>query len=261
MAGKANFNRHDKSGSIERLSSESESWRLSVPPGPANQYRWAQLDDYSSLPRSRFLWRPPVTLALDARVSSLNLPGTWGFGFWNDPFNISLGLGGSVRRLPALPNSAWFFHASPPNYLSLRDDLPAQGFLAATFRSPHIPVPLMALGVPFLPLLKWSWMARLLRRPGSRMVHQSAALLTIDSTQWHHYALTWMEQQVVCEIDGKKVMETSISPRGPLGLVLWIDNHYAAFTPQGKISLGTLPGDQTMQLELKNISLENHVDH
>jgi hypothetical protein len=54
--------------------------------------------------------------------------------------------GTEMLRLPALPNTAWFFFASPPNYLSLRDDLPAQGALAAVFRSPRLPASLLVLG-------------------------------------------------------------------------------------------------------------------
>ncbi|MDZ4158214.1 MAG: hypothetical protein U1B80_00340, partial [Anaerolineaceae bacterium] len=108
-------------------------WRLQTPEGTAQHYRWAQLDDYLNRSRAAFYWKPPFRLQLRARVSTLDLPGTWGFGFWNDPFNISLGLGGAARRLPALPNAAWFFHASPPNYLSLREDRPAQGLLGAAF--------------------------------------------------------------------------------------------------------------------------------
>lgn len=116
-----------------------ESWRLSLPEGKAGVYRWAQLDDYLHLDRSAFLWRSPVKLTVSARVLTAHVPGTWGFGFWNDPFSISAGIGGTCRRLPALPNCAWFFYASPDNYLALHDTHPAQGFLAATFSSPLIP--------------------------------------------------------------------------------------------------------------------------
>jgi len=58
---------------------------------------------------------PPCTFSLHARLSGTDLPGTWGFGLWNDPFGLSLGFGGQAARLPALPQAAWFMHASPPN--------------------------------------------------------------------------------------------------------------------------------------------------
>jgi hypothetical protein len=190
-------------------------------------------------------------------VSSAEIAGTWGFGFWNDPFNLSLGLGGSVRRFPALPNTAWFFYASPPNYLSLRDDQPAQGFLAATFRSPLLPAPLLALGAPFLPLLGWPWAARRLRPLGRRFVQQDAAQLSINPMDWHSYVLEWQKQRVLFQVDDQVIFETPVSPRGRLGLVLWIDNQYAAFNPQGGLRFGRLPTLEPAWLELDNL----RVDH
>ena len=125
------------------------AWRLEIPAGAAGRYRLAQVDDYHRLRRRDFPWRPPLRLSLRARASAPDLPGTWGFGLWNDPFSLSMGLGGAAQRFPALPNAAWFFFASPPNYLSFRDDLPAQGFLAATFQAPAIPAPLLGAGCPW----------------------------------------------------------------------------------------------------------------
>jgi hypothetical protein len=251
------FQQHTNYGSITQPGAESQLWRLNIQSGSKAKYRWAQLDDYSRLSRNKFLWTPPVTLKLEARVSASDLPGTWGFGFWNDPFNISLGLAGTARRLPALPNTAWFFYASPPNYLSLQDALPAQGMLAATFRSPSIPIPIMALALPLIPLLKWPWMSRKLRSLATHFIQQSAALLTIDCTQWHHYSLSWQSNQVMLSVDEEEFLDTPISPRGPLGLVLWIDNQYAAFTPQGKVDFGTLPNPDPAWLDLSNIIIEN----
>ncbi len=231
----------------------SDGWRFSIPSGPAGAYRWAQLDDYMARPRRAFLWRPPAGLELQARVSAPDLPGTWGFGFWNDPFNLSLGVGGTARRLPALPNTAWFFYASPQNYLSLRDDLPAQGLLATTFRSPKIPSGLLAPGLAALPLLAWPPGARWLRRLARRLIKQDAARLEIDPGEWHTYRLDWQSQRVVFSVDGKPAFSTSASPHGPLGLVLWIDNQYAAFTPQGRLAQGSLENPAAAWLEVRNL--------
>ena len=223
---------------------------------PDGEYRDAQIDDYLGRTRRRFLWAAPCRLRLEARVSSTNTPGTWGFGLWNDPFNFSLGLGGAARRLPSLPNAAWFFYASPPNYLSLRDDLPAQGFLAATFSSPLLPAALLAGAAPFLPLLGWPWAARRLRPVGRRLVKQDAVQLTIERTEWHHYELDWQPGTTTFKVDGQVVLTTQVSPRGQLGLVLWIDNQYAAFTPQGSLLFGRLPTPETAWVELKDIKVE-----
>ena len=230
-------------------------WRLSISPGPGSRYGVAQLDDYMSLTRSAFRWRPPLSLSLRARVSHHALPGTWGCGFWNDPFAMSLGLREVARRLMVPPNAAWFFHASAPNYLALRDDHPAQGLLAATFSSIKIPGLLTLLGAPLLPLLLWPRGARALRRMARRAVHEYAAQLETDPTEWHRYRLEWHSGSVRFFLDGQPCGETPVAPRGPLGLVLWIDNQYAAFPPTGALRFGTLPVSEPAWLEVAEIEL------
>lgn len=230
-------------------------WRLSIPSGPAGQYRLAQLDDYTRLPRAALRWRPPLCLSLRARTSGAGLPGTWGFGLWNDPFSARFGLGGTARRLPALPNAAWFFYASPPNFLALHDRHPAQGFLAATFAAPAMPALALALAAPALPLLAWPPTGRLLRRLAARYVGEDAALLKLDPAAWHSYAMKWRAEGVRFAVDGETVFETSTSPRGPLGLVLWIDNQYAAFPPDGRLRFGNLANREPAWLELAGVEV------
>src|SRR3989304_3638966 len=127
--------------SVEEISPGTE-YRLMIPAGRADKYRLAQLDDYTQTPRGRFPLRfPPSTslrtglnLSLSARASSDSIPGTWGFGLWNDPFGFSLGFGGNPFRLPALPNAVWFFGASKESYLSFRDaHASPTGFVAFLF--------------------------------------------------------------------------------------------------------------------------------
>ncbi len=233
--------------------SESGVFHLSIPAGPAGRYRWAQLDDYLHRPRRDFAWRPPLNLEVRARVSAPGLPGTWGFGFWNDPFNTSLGLGGTARRLPALPNAAWFFHASPPNYLALRDDHPAAGFLAGVFSSPRIPPVAFIPALLFLPLLAWRQTARLLRRAARRLVREDAVSLELDVTAWHAYRLELRTDRAAFYIDGALAFESPAAPRPPLGLVIWIDNQYAAFRPDGRLRFGTLAADSDAWLEVDNL--------
>ena len=231
-------------------------WRLSIPAGPARGYRLAQLDDYSHLHRTAFPWRPPLRLSLRARASAPDLPGTWGFGLWNDPFNARLGLGGTAHRAPALPNAAWFFWASPPNYLAVHDHHPTQGFLAATFCAPALPAPLLALAAPALPLLAWPLTARMLRHMARGFVHEDATLLTpeVDPTTWHAYELHWHPDAVHFAVDGRPVCETAVSPLGRLGLVVWIDNQYAAFPPHGRLRFGRLANPEPAWLEIADLS-------
>jgi hypothetical protein len=234
--------------SVTRL--DAHLWRLAISAGPAGRYRLAQLDDYAALPRRQLPWQPPFTLALRARASASSLPGTWGFGLWNDPFGFSLGFGGN-QRLPALPNTAWFFFASPENYLSLRDDLPSSGPLAASFRSPHWPAWRYVLAAPLLPLLALPFMARPLRRLGRRTIHQDATSLALDPADWHTCRLDWEIDQVNFSLDGLTVLQTPVSPLGPLGLVLWIDNQYAALPPNGRLAYSTLANPELAWVEIE----------
>ena len=221
------------------------AWRLEIPPGPAGRYRLAQLDDYAGRPRGKFPWQPPMRLEIRARASAVDLPGTWGFGLWNNPFGMG------VYSLPALPNTAWFFFASPPNYLSLRDDLPAVGGLAPPVIAPRWPAGLLALGIPALPLAAFPALVRLARRLGRRVVRQDSAALSHDPCDWHTYTLEWLDHQVVLLLDGQAVLQTPVVPRGPLGLVIWIDNQYAAAAPDGRLRAGTLANPEPAWIEVE----------
>jgi hypothetical protein len=242
---------HTNGASVEQVSTNAgrDGFRLSIPSGPANEYRLAQLDDYAKTPRKQFPLRYPVSLSLVVRASSVAIPGTWGFGFWNDPFGMSLGFGGTGWRLPTLPNAAWFFHASKENHLSFRDDKPAQGFLAQTFRSPAFHPLLIPAGLalPFSRKATRRWMGR--------VVGEDGAHLDVDVTQWHSYRLHWREDLVMFEVDHVQVFESAVGPKPPLGTVIWIDNQYAAFTPEGKIGFGVLEDSEPAWLEIKDIKI------
>jgi hypothetical protein len=234
---------------------DGATWRLEIPPGPAGRYRLAQLDDYRRLPRRAFRCHSGASLRLRARASQAVIPGTWGFGLWNDPFGMAILSGGDLLRLPALPNAAWFFFASPPSYLSLRDDLPAQGGLAATFRSASWPSLPLLLGVPFLPLLLLPPAARLFRYWARRIIQQEAVALDFDPTDWHEYCLEWGASQAVFRVDGAVVLQTAVAPRPPLGLVIWVDNQYAAAPPSGRLRYGMLPNPQPAWIEISDLAI------
>jgi hypothetical protein len=225
------------------------AWRLQIPAGSKDVYRLAQLEDYTNLRRPEFPWKAPAKLILRARASNHEIPGTWGFGLWNDPFALTLGFGGSSRTLPALPNAAWFFFASPPNYLVLRDDIPARGALAATFRSPDIPALLLAPSSLALPFAFLPTVARWMRQIGRRIIRQDAVSLSIDPTEWHEYRLDWGVDLVSFQVDGNPVLETGLVPNGPLGLVIWVDNQYAALPPDGRLSFGNLATEEVAWVE------------
>jgi hypothetical protein len=235
-----------RNGNIETTSTGR---RLVISRGPNTEYRLAQLDDTLHLPRRKFPEQPPLTLSLRARASSETIPGTWGFGLWNDPFGLSLGFGGAPFNLPALPNAIWYFHASPQNYLSFREDKPAQGFLAQVFRSPRFHPYLLPAALIF-PFSK-----RRARRLLSRVVQEDSAIIGAEVTQWHNYRLEWSLNRSRLWVDEILALDTPVSPRPPLGMVIWVDNQYAAFAPQGQMKWGLEENPSEAWLEIANLEL------
>ena len=231
------------------LETSGSRWKLRIPAGSGAHYRLSQLDDYEGLRRSEYLWRPPLKLTLRARVSSASLVGTWGFGLWNDPFGLSLGTGTSVLRLPALPQTAWFFAASPRSYLSFRDDLPASGFFAQALRSSPVNSTLIsaALAFPFAP--------KTTRRTISRLVQEDAIRIDSDPRAWRRYTVEWAPNHTAFSVDEALVLDSVVSPRPPLGLVAWIDNQYAAFDPKGKLRWGVEASPEDSWLEIDELQV------
>ena len=151
--------------------------------------------------------------------------------------------------MPALPNAIWFFHASEENYLSFSDK-PGNGFLAQVFRSPVFPLGRLAkvgLALPFSREKARSLLSKIVEEDGVR--------LAVDVTQWHAYRLEWSPRRSVFWVDDALVLETSLSPRPPLGFVVWIDNQYAAFTPEGKIGFGVVENTEPAWLEIESLNL------
>lgn len=244
---------------VEEISRDSSHYLLSIPSGKADKYRFAQLDDYTQIPRGQFPHRFDLSLSLSARASSDSIAGTWGFGLWNDPFGLSLGFGGNPFRLPALPNAVWFFGASKESYLSFGGlgtasptRPPANGFLAQTFRSPkfHPSLILAGIAIPFS--------RKVTRQLLGKVISEDGIALSVDVTQWHRYRLGWREKRMSFEVDDALVFESSVSPNPPLGLVIWIDNQYAAFTPDGKIAMGVLQNEEAW-LEIKDLEVNPSV--
>lgn len=226
----------------------SNGWRLTIPAGPAGGYRLSQLDDHAHIARQNYPYSPPFSLSLKARVSSASVPGTWGFGLWNDPFGFSFGPEDNFFRLPALPNALWFFHASPQNYLSFSEK-PGNGFLAQVFRAPKFHRLLIPAGLA-LPFSRKTTRSYL-----GRVIDEDSAIVSVDTNQWHMYRLEWSPTRSAFWVDNVKVLESSVSPNPPLGLVIWIDNQFAAFRPDGKISFGMLAGKEEW-LEIEDMEIK-----
>jgi hypothetical protein len=229
--------------------------RMAIP-GALHGYADAQLDTYRDKPRKDFPWRPPVRLALRARSSAPSPVGTLGFGFWNDPFTLSLGQGGAARRIPAAPQTVWFFYGSPPNHFTFTSGLKGHGFKAMAMRTPPIPplilAPFAAVGILLaeIPVLR-----RLVLRTALRAVEAVEAELEVALDEWHQYALVWEFDHVRFEIDERTVLEEQIQVPGPLGFVTWIDNQYATVSPEKGFRFGVIPTDRSQWLEISDFNI------
>jgi hypothetical protein len=247
LAGKSKLKIKSRTTPNAGVDTLENGWRLRIPEGDASSYRLAQLDDYFQLSRRRFPHRSH-TLGLRARATGNSIPGTWGVGLWNDPFGYSLGSGGNPFQIPMLPNAVWFFSASKENHLSFKEPSSgteaAHGFLAQAFRSPRFHPLLVpaALAFPFS--------QKATRKLLGRVIDEETAALEVDVTKWHGYRLEWTARACTFWVDGRLVLETTVSPRPPLGLVMWIDNQFAAFTPEGKIGFGVLENPEPAWIEI-----------
>jgi hypothetical protein len=77
----------------------------------------------------------------------------------------------------------------------------------------------------------------------------------LDETDWHTYTLEWNPSGSAFWVDDVQVLETPVSPRPPLGTVIWIDNQFAAFTPGGKIGFGVLENTEPAWLEIEDLDV------
>jgi hypothetical protein len=73
-----------------------------------------------------------------------------------------------------------------------------------------------------------------------RIIQEDSALVELDVTQWQNYELEWGVEGTKFRANNKIVLASPISPKPPLGVVIWMDNQYAAFTPGGKLGIGVL---------------------
>ncbi len=225
---------------------ETQAWRLLNPANADSNYVNAQISDYPP-----FRWRPPLRLTVTAQASSTILRGTAGFGFWNHPFSP---VGWSLR----LPQAIWFFFGSPPNNMALAQGVLGYGWKAATISANRWPFALLLPTAPFgFLLMRIPSLYRVLWPLAQRAIGVSEkALDAALFTERHTYSLEWHVNRAVWMVDGVTVHESAQSPRGPLGLVLWIDNQYAIVTPQGHFGYGVIPIEQEQWLRIAHI----HVD-
>ncbi len=231
-----------------RLESGAGALRLVNASPDARHYSNAQIDDYRHLARSRFPWRPPLSLTVRARFSHEQPAGTAGFGFWNDPFN-TVGF-----RPPAFPQAIWFFHASPPSDMPLAMDVPGWGWKAAMLDATRLPFPLLfPLGPLAIPFLRLPVLYRRLWPLAQRLMHAAEAPVPSTMADWHTYRIDWGVTAARFTVDDEVVLTAATPPQGPLGLVIWLDNRYLVATPQGRLRWGLLASPERQWLELEEV--------
>lgn len=87
------------------------------------------------------------------------------------------------------------------------------------------------------------------------IIGEDGVAVSVDVAEWHRYSLTWEKKRVSLEVDNVQVFESAVSPNPPLGLVIWIDNQYASFTPDGKIGFGVLANPEPAFLEIRELEI------
>lgn len=227
---------------------DGKCWQLVVQRANRHAYSDAQLHDYAMLRRQAYPWRPPLALSIRARLSP-GMRGTAGFGFWNNPLPP---LGG----LPVLPQAAWFLFTSPPNDLELAEGVPGHGWKAATIDAGRRQALLWAPLAPavLLACRRAAWRRQIWPRV-QRALAVDETLLQVAPDEWHTYQLIWLRDRVIFGVDGHEVLVTIGAPRGPLGLVIWVDNQWARVTPAGSIGWGLLDVDEPQSLEFEDMSI------
>jgi hypothetical protein len=224
----------------------------------SREYSDAQIDDYQGLSRRRFLWQPPLRLAVRARFSHPEgqLRGTAGFGFWNDPFLMT------GARQPTLPRTVWFFFASPPSNMKLDLHVPGHGWKAATIDALRPAALLLSPLAPLaVPLMNLRSLYRALWPPIQHALKVREATLAVDMTQWQTYVLEWeiAHARFSATVGGSQAVKPILeapSPQGPLGFVLWLDNQYMVVTPWGRLGWGFLDVPERQWMEVDSVVIE-----
>ena len=236
------------------LSVGRDGLRLANGPTGGATYTNAQIDDYQGLPRRRLRWVPPLRLSVTARFSHpiALMSGTAGFGFWNDP------LGMTASRPPAFPRAVWFFLASPPSDMRLAMGVPGAGLKAATIDAGRLPFLLMLPAAPAgLLLARSERLRRCLWPLAQKAMCVNETLLKIDITKTHVYTLEWLPDGACFYVNGHTVFACRRAPRGPLGLVIWLDNQYMILHPTGRMGHGYVAKRSEEFLLVQSILLES----
>ena len=156
------------------------------------------------------------------------------------------------------PNVVWFFYASPPSDMALVEGVPGRGWKAATLNTGRLPPFVLApAALAAIVLTRVPGLGRPIMTAARRAVQaHEAPLDNVPLTDWHNYALAWQPGEAVFGVDGVERLRSPAPPRGPLGLVIWIDNQYAIASREGKFRFGLCPAIEEQWLEVEDLRVE-----
>ncbi len=243
------------------MSIDNSILRLGYEDAAPNRYTDAQIDDYTMFSRKEYLWRPPIRMTIRARAShpaagpksteqTKNiLKGTAGFGFWNKPFTMQ-------GNWFTMPESIWFFYASPPSNMALSANTPGWGWKAQVVHGAKVSsvaqtIPL-AMGLGYG---KVTGNTKIASKWLEKFSGVSEKILEDDINNWHEYKLEWLANEAIFFVDGREVHRAHFSPTKPLGFVAWLDNAYAIATPHGEIRFGRTKSKRQW-LDLDSVKIE-----
>jgi hypothetical protein len=224
--------------------------RLNLPANNGQQYHNAQIYNYAGslkdLPSAA-----PVRLSLRAWASQSGdtMRGTFGFGFWNQPFMPG-------QRWPRLPRYLWFFGGGPPHNMALAKGVPGFGWKAATadFSRAGFLALLPSAPIGFL-LMRNRALYQRLWGVGQTAIGAAEKLLNVDVRQPHQYQIDWLPNCARFYVDSQLVLQAPSAPAGKLGFIAWLDNQYAIVTPQGGLGFGLVPVPEPQWLVIEQLQL------
>jgi len=75
---------------------------------------------------------------------------------------------------------------------------------------------------------------------------------------WYEYRLQWLEAGSKFWVNGRLILETTHSPKGPMAFVCWLDNQYMIVTNRGRLGWGTLTLEQAQWMEISDLKIETN---
>ncbi len=80
-------------------------------------------------------------------------------------------------------------------------------------------------------------------------------IASVYPTSSRTYEIEWQANSVRFVVDGASTLITDRAPPGPLGFVLWVDNQWLVFTPDGALGAGVAELGNAQWLDIAELKL------